>query len=224
MRWILAAALALLLTSPAFGQADQGPFDFKGIQLGATLAQMRAISLPEHDGRARVFCTGDPAAHVITHHHIRPSAEEAAAGVVRCAFYRHPPHHSDYTELASFRLGASDQFAQDYQFDFYPDPNTGEHRLYRIYLRGNVRATPHVLLALRERFGPPRQEESALAQNNMGAEIEQTTTRWERADSSLRVVSPAGRTDRMRIFYTLTELAALADASVQQERRRQNPM
>lgn len=214
-------ALVLLAATPAAAQtAEPQSFDFKGVALGISLQRMREIRAADaHVANARVVCTGDPEVGVMSYFAVHLSAEEAAAGVRRCAYYD-PPRYpgSTFEDVAGLNMGGGDYFSNDYAFDFFPDPASGELRLFRIALPTNIGARHDVLPALRGRFGPPTETLDEPVQNRMGAQFGRTITRWANAHATLTVTAPSGRLDRMSVVYRLTDLANRADAAVREQR------
>ena len=213
-------AFVLLAAPNAVAQSPPGEsFDFKGVALGITLDEMRALRPADaRAASARVICSGDPEVGAIGYAQIHVSREEQAAGVRRCAYYGPSYPGSSFVDIVGLNMGGGDYAAYDYQFDFFPDASSGEPRLYRIVLTTNVGATRDVLPALRDRFGPPSDTRSEPVQNRMGAQFDRVITRWQRSDASLTVVAPSGRLDRMSVAYRLTDLANRADAAVDGQR------
>jgi len=204
-------ALALVVGTPTMAAAQE-PFDFKGIALGITLEEMRATRADDpRAANANVVCTGDPEVGPISYLEVHLSEAETAAGIRRCAYFDQP-RYPGLSQLAYLGIG-SDWAAVDYEFDFFPDPATGGHRLFRIALVTNVGARRFVYDALTEKFGSPDDLSSEPVQNRMGASFERAVMRWNRPNATLTVTAPSSRLDRMSVIYRLTDLSQAANAA-----------
>lgn len=219
MRRYALIALAFLATTSAHAQTSAvETFDFKGISLDITLEDIRATRPADRNTvNARAVCTGDPEINAISHFETRTSPEESAAGVVRCAFYNSSRYGGSDT-LATLLMAATTRISRHYRFDFFPDPESGQPRLYRIVIFTHIDARAAILDALRDRFGAPTEVTAAPVRNAMGAVFDRTVTRWRRNGATLSVTAPNERFDQMTIVYTLSDLAALADSAVRAQR------
>lgn len=199
--------------------------DFKGIRLGASLPELRSAPLPQAwEARMGVhlICSNEPvpANHVTPLFHL--SADERAAGIVRCQYFGNWDGGTTYdrrlNKVMGLSMGGGDYVAYDYNFGFIPDPTDGVLRLYAIWLETSLDALPDVDSALRSKFGKPTQSSLSPVQNGFGAAFPQTTSVWSNPVSSVTMQSPFERIDRMLVLYDLKRLSAQAVRDVERAR------
>jgi hypothetical protein len=188
-------------------------FDFKGIQLGITLADMRATPIhDEYADGARVVCSNDPEVGVIDYLQVHATEAETRSGVQKCAYF------TSTAETVGFTMGGRNYAAYDHAFYFFPDPQTGTPKLFEMRFYPRSDAAYDVVTALRDRWGAPATS-TAIVPTVSGAHIEQQVYQWRRGGASLTVRTPDKAIDSMSIIYQLRDLAQLAHARVRAEER-----
>lgn len=213
MRVGLVSFAALAAAAPT----SVAPIDFKGIQLGITLDQFRA--LPHPDGRAATpDCTGD-LNEGRNSRYGRPSdnpdvlvsdATEQSLDVRYCVFRSTQPlYRGGPTGTLGLTVGNSGTIR--YVFKFVPD-ETGTPRLFEIDVIAPPDALANIRQPLSERFGQPVVTASTV-QNLLGATFERQTLVWQREGTSLTIQSPSDRVHQMRLSYVHDALSARVTAT-----------
>lgn len=217
------ALFSLFALVPAFAHGQtipSSPFDFKGVALGITLDEMRHAPIrDEHAASARVVCTGDAEVGPISYLNVHLDPNEVSAGVLRCAYYDQSTGSPDLgSRLTRLGMGDGDYISTRYYFDFFPDPNTGEHQLYRMHFVTNIGARTDVFRALQDRFGPPTETRDVPLRNGLGVQFDGVRTIWRNRTGTLMMVTPSGQIDRMSITYELTNLSRRASEAIESAR------
>jgi hypothetical protein len=207
----IAAVSSLALQASAIAEtASPRVFDFKGIQLGVTIAEMRSTPIHDEYARdARMVCSEDPEVGTMDYMLVQATDAEKRAGLQRCSYFKSP------AERVGLSM-AGDAAAYDHEFDFARDADTGETRLFEIVLRTRADATRDVVAALQDRWGPPRVS-TGVVQTAFGAQIPQYVYRWQRGESSIIVATPDGSIDMMSVVYQLRPLAQTSHQRVRAE-------
>lgn len=193
----MASLLVLILAAQA---AAAESVDFRGLQLGSSLEEMKAATLePGRYGPRRVQCSDEADAPGW----LAPLPAYGRAGVVQCSYVERigsswtrgdVPLTADHPALV--------------EFAFYGG------RLYRIELFADVEAEDAVLRGLRARWGQPSATASDELQNAYGARFPQRFTIWTRGGSRIATIAPAMNLQRMIVAYTDTAAERAVEAAV----------
>lgn len=206
MRVLFAACVWLALAGSALAQ-QQEPFDFKGVRLGISVDEFRALPAPDGVGRAGerviVDCTGDE--------------PESSAASCRWAVEPPPPRdaYSAYQQRALAQYGP--QTAQivigidpgTASFSFTRDTD-GTLRLSEILVGASSDMAPVVVAGLVERFGRAQQQTRGSVVTGLGMTVPQDQMTWRNRVSSIYLQTPAGSLDLMMVVYEHTRLRELA--------------
>jgi len=193
--WKTGVLLAgLLLPSAVMAAAPKDrPFSLRGVELGITLAQFRAIPVPSdgaHYINAHVRCSDDGSGKVFI------SSRDRADGLVDCRWYS-----SDATTKSM------------YVFEHWIDIGTGkgqptfrfmsingELRLFRISLHANNQYHAGILDALTRGYGAPKDTLEPV-QNKAGANYTSLTSVWDNGFSRITLIQRCDRIDWYCLDY-----------------------
>jgi len=195
----IAFAAALQAASPV-------AFDFKGIHLGATLAEFRAQPAGVSDqGPMHWACTGEQG----TGPWLAPPPPESEVGVSMCSLL-------EMTSGSWTRgwITLTPEYRAPVEFSFYRD------HLYQIAVFPDIQALSTVEAGLVAKFGPPARTEEGTFQVRSGATFPQRILTWSRGSQRIRLEAPALTTEKMQVFYLDTAVAQQIEAAI---RARRNP-
>lgn len=155
------AGIALVLAALSSAAPAAEPFGFRDLVLGMPLADARRVDLPVPAG-AGLHCSDEAARDLAR------TAEEAAAGVIRCRPGKMMPAIAlpkadpipPFLLPSSLDLSAGVSASLDLRFL--------RDRLYAITLVGQQRDAAMLMAGLRERFGPPTQSVRATFTDKYG--------------------------------------------------------
>lgn len=162
--------------------ASAEPFDFKGIPLGITIDQFKAM--PHPDGKnAAVRCGPEYEFRTIT-----------------CEF------KGEEFGSNALKMGGGRYVSYVNGFEFAPDAS-GTLRLYNTHAETNIAAVPDVLAALTQKFGVPKTTRGTV-RNGVGNSFPSVTHVWSRPDSEIRLEAPFSKTTDMNLSFTYKPIAA----------------
>lgn len=201
---------------PASQPAASKLYDFKGVPLGITLAEFRALPHPD-GGDARVLCTGEKVPITSTY-----SSEpvdvmlfdevEKALGVTKCIWVAQGGDRWLEGQIKGLNLAGSMYAANQYSFSFMPDPVDRLPRLYRFQGVSNRNAADDVIEALTQKWGAPKLVKDKV-QNKMGASFDQLTALWDNPAASILVQDRWTKIDNMVIIFSDKRLTDIYDAA-----------
>lgn len=187
-------------------------FDFKGVPLGISLTEFRAM--PHPDGaKARTICTGEKR-QVTKTYSSEPvdvmvfDTVEKSLGVVKCVWLHEGGDSYLDGMTAGLKLAASQYATNDYSFRFLKDPEDGVMRLYQYEGQSNLAAFDDVVEALTGKWGAPKLTEGKV-QNKIGNSFDQTTAIWSNPLSTILVQSRFTKIDNMGIIMSHTRLGGV---------------
>lgn len=228
---VVLASIAISAQMSAIVSAQTAtPLDFRGIELGTSLADLRRIVFPEARG-AQILCT-----HDLELQHIRPipdlAADEAAAraGAIACAALALAsvpglPAGSRQTELSRALINAG---GIDVQPVYWLVPAPGGEveetaRLYRIVLRSNADFWPRTIAAFTRRYGQPTEAGQSAFTSDDGRRLANGTAFWRVGETSIQIVQRNGSVSRMTIVYEHHGLSPEEPQPVPQQGPQQRP-
>ena len=195
-------------------QRTSNAFDLRGIQLGISLAEFKALPYPDQKPNvpARAFCTGDP---VPERSYIRMDVYDTdkAIGIIKCNHFDFKKSYAESTippawREATLRVATIETYMT---YEFIPDATPQRTpRLFRISVRSNVRYWDTFWRGFTAKYGPPEKKIDGTVQNRMGAVFDDVTVTWRNAESSITMFKRVGRIDATSIIYEHTALARLA--------------
>ncbi|ALC12511.1 hypothetical protein [Sphingopyxis sp. 113P3] len=208
-----AAGIALALAFSASAEPSSGarPFDFKGVALGTTIEEFRAM--PHPDGKAaEVVCTGEKIE--VTRNYSREPIDvmvfdetEKTLGVRRCVWITvDSPYGKGSAAMLS--LASSGYGTGHYSFSFVTDPVDGEMRLFKFMGTSNAAAYPATIEALTGKWGKPVTEKGTV-QNRIGNTFDKETAVWANPAGSILVESRFSKIDDMAIIMTDARLSKI---------------
>ena len=192
------------------------PFDFKGVPLGISKEDFRA--LPHPDGVASVVkCTGHGLGPMSGLYVQELSRKYSDAGLTECMWFstETSTYGGDSYELAKLKMAASGYKAEP-TFLFTPDAN-GVSRLFRVSASTEGTAAGDVLKGLTKRWGEPtfrsqddpREIFSELPEDLR--DVFEPTARgayiWLNESSSIALLAGLGETRLMFLHHDLQRIA-----------------
>jgi len=176
------------------------PYDLRGIRLGMSLTQFRAM--PHPDGKkTKAICQGDPEAGRMF---LYPSGPGADVGAIECNIYEFKsPSYSPNLSPSWHEAGLNVATIGVYmEYEFIPDPEkNGEYALYLMIVRSNVGNWETFWSAYNTKYGPPDSLSDASTQNRMGAIFNNVEAVWDNSESTITLVKRYLRVDNTYIFY-----------------------
>lgn len=179
------------------------PYDFRGLTLGASLADVRRLRYPEAPG-ARIVCLHDAEAR-----NLRPTVDtvggetETKAGAKSCGVFNFskalPTMQAEWVPV-SLKLNSIDARTTFWIVPENPGGNIeSDGRLYRIALRSNTSFWTETRAAFVKRYGKP----TSVEQGAFGGRttLDNETVTWLNQDSMIRLVKRATTASRMMIVY-----------------------
>ena len=219
MRLALSTCVILLLAGCSGPEALlERPYDFRGISLGISQAELRQLPWPGEDEHVHFICTGDRSASGRAYAYVEIEGPLAEIGVTRCA-YEAEQGSPYYPGTAGLNMGGGRYVSHDHAFWFIADPEDQIARLYAIDLPTNVDAAYNVLSALNDRFGEATTSETTTLQNGFGATFQGTIQVWRNSVSSITVRAPDEQLDKMRVAYLHTRLSAHVNELLERRQR-----
>ena len=197
---MLMLAVAAALQAPV-------PFDFKGTQLGSTVAEFRA--LPTQSGQygpRRAVCTGEPGAM----NWLEPLPPEKEIGVTMCGRVENIGG-----SWARAWVELTPEYSAAEEYSFYHD------RLFQIAVYPDLVALRVVEDGLIAKFGQPNRIEQGTFQTESGALFPQRVLTWTRGAQVIRMEAPALNTRKMQVLYLDTAITRAVETAV---RARRNPV
>ena len=219
MRRMQVVLAGLLFTSAVFAQApkesapqSQGeatPFDFRGVRLGITVSEFKALPILDRDWddrRAPKFVRCGP----------DDNRERAQLGVVSCE-WRTADSQGRFETSAALQTGGT-YVLMTHLLHFIAKPGDPEPRLFRMLFNSNAHAYGEIVDSLTTKFGKPKVADPALVQNQMGATFNSDTRMWDNGVSTVIAIERSGRIDRMALMYGLTSYEAFFEERKKAER------
>lgn len=173
----------------AQGQSRE-PYDMRGIQLGITLAELRAAQLPSEPGKTDLD--------------IECNTEELQR---QACYLTSKSATTGYSSRHETTLG--DARGKVF-FNFIRDSNK-QLRLNEISFTADMDQLDGVLDPMFEKYGSPDVSEQAV-ENGYGATFDQYQVHWSNQVSSIELVTRCGKVHRFCIFYTHKALADFHEA------------
>jgi len=215
----LVALVFVTLASVSHSTAAE-PYDLRGIRLGMSLNEFRAIPFPdahETNYNIKVICTNDPEARLMFDLWVS-SDDESLAGVVYCNFFGFRTLYAGVPpEWEEERLNVA-TIGSYMMFKFVPSPDTlGDYNLYLITARTNVDNWDKYWRGYTGKYGPPKITSDEPIQNNAGATFDNITAIWDNGESTITLIKRFDRIDNTYAIYSHTKLSSLIDKLVEQQ-------
>lgn len=207
-RLISGIAVAASILGPTTLQASVADrYSLKGVQLGITLDEFKAVPVPEDIGTAseeanlRQFRS--PPLQRRMEANCRPAENVLRCEWVKIDNVRGRPGYpiQSYTPIGN-RWG-------QIEFDFVGAAD-GQQRLARMQISMKMPAFEDMLAAYKEKFGAPR-EVTIPVQNGYGASFDQKTFTWSNGASSIEMRTLCGSINDLCIVYKDPALQAAID-------------
>lgn len=193
----------------ATGTQAAEPYDLRGVKLGMTLTEFRA--LPHPDGKpAKVICAGDPETKPLLGPRFYADGDEASGGAIECNYYEFRTSYASSVvpptwEEVVLNVATVDSFMR---YKFVPDPaQNSEQALYTIIVRSNVGNWATFWSGYTSKYGKPLRISNEPTQNNMGATFDNTVAIWENDESIITLIKRFSRIDNTYIFYESKRLS-----------------
>lgn len=190
---------------------DVRPYDFKGLELGMTPSQFKAMLdiRPKYLHAPSGFsvtavsaCTGDERGQMLD-----LPAYLAENGAVRCGWVKGTTSYGAPVGVSVGNHGVS-----IYRFSFIPKGNDLEPRLFGMEFVVSSESFYGVKSGLVQRFGEPSDIDVGEVQNRMGASFINQTVRWDNEVSAITLHQRFGTVDEGFLEYRLNEYADFADS------------
>lgn len=178
MKRILYFLLALTLSSPSFAQSEG--FDFKGLPLGSTVADLKA-KFPEY------YCNKSTAGNPLSDTSCSLSPE------MKCLMEQAPYPDNRSCREAVMQAMTYAGVRSEVSLMFYDDK------------LGMARATfgadsfSNVVASMREKYGEPTTKKAEPVTNRMGATFENQILEWKKAGTTIQAEKYATRVDRSSV-------------------------
>lgn len=187
-------------------------YDFKGIRLGMTRDEVKAIPL-EAEGSGfdkspiTFWCSDMPMRQGQKLGGFYLSKAETALGVVECKYAQQSSLTSnDYVFLSEARVKVGDWMASNVSFSFL------DGRLYKITIDGHKNMLGDVLEGLTAKFGQPTSKLDDTTQNKAGATFPHIERIWANRAATVKVEAPYTRIDNMNVLYLTADGTARVNA------------
>lgn len=196
---------ALLLLTATAAQAE--PLTFRGIPLGATLAEFRKMPFPDEAKypKSRPICTGDREAQRLLEIERPPLSKDLArVGVSTCAYY-------SFMGGRLFRNGPDLANVGGFETTFLFTPagsrQAAEPRLYAIQVEPRSDRFDTIAEALTVKFGVPADLSHGAARNRLGAVLPNETRTWRGPGFTITAARYGSNLNLSAITYRLDPLA-----------------
>ena len=196
MRLLIITAAAAMLMGAA---PPPDSYDFKGIRLGATIDELKAIKLdPAVEPGQHFACAGDPDFPAsIT---LPPS--NAKIGVVECSLVE---------KIGRDWLPASVKLTPE--LSAWMRVRAYRGRIYQIELHPDLVARFTVERSLRAKLGEPLEVSEDRVQTKTGETFPQRSLMWARGGQAVTMVAPDLQLQKMTVDYLDATASAAVDAA-----------
>jgi hypothetical protein len=206
----LATGAAEAARGPSASNLKDDVFSFRGIPLGITLAEFRAIPFPDLKRWPGVqpICSGDEEASHLTVP-LSVGGLLGKAGVTICKYYKPGEPIAGIGLLSKWDEWAPD-FAGIGNYDtvfFFCSTGDGQQRLYSILIQPSAEHFETIRAAIIARYGDPAKVQSETVQNGLGAKFERVNLFWESAASTLTLQNPGDTLNSMVVSYSHLHLS-----------------
>lgn len=208
--------MALPLGSDALAQAGMTattgrPFALRGVELGITLDQFKAIPVPADDGETetQTWCTDQTLPRQLSYW--QPSPQEMGP-IITCEWF---------SKQSFSVLGVSNHFLSLGEgkgvatFRFVE--KEGAWRLFQISVKANNQYYPAIADALTRKYGAGKTTTEPF-QTRSGDMFDNDITVWKNSLSSIRLEERYGERDRYLLTYRDEALSKLVDAEIERSR------
>lgn len=197
MKRLMVGLVSTLAIAGAGQAATPEPYSMRGVDLGITLAEFKAITPPEQEGvTGGVKTVGSQAA--------------CTAGVTKTTCQWEGFLADDrYKRVRSpifNELGDGGGYAE---FEFAPAPD-GQQRLVRINVQSNMQYLNGMLPAFMTKYGKPDSQTTPV-QNGFGAKYASETMTWSNRVSTIVMETRCGEAQFLCVTYTHTGLATASE-------------
>lgn len=187
------------------------PFDFRGIKLGITRSEFKAIAIPPVAKNAGMksepiaTCSKDPQGRMKGSLYLKQGDTESNCWwEYDTGAKKGKPSWERYVQ-ANVMVG--DDEDKHYSFDFAALPEDPDHKLYRMTVHFPSRSWEGIVLALTEKFGVPVPGRQGYTLDS-GSQIFTDTYTWRRDDSYVLAVKNVGLHNVGYVAYVLTKYSA----------------
>jgi hypothetical protein len=216
---MLKYSVLIALSVPASAYAADEPYALKGVQLGITLEEFKAIPVPIEMGRdgeekSRKEFRLPPLKRTLT----QKCSDQAL--VLQCQWVQ-IDQNTGLPSLSGQAQQIRTQFGDIsgyFSFDFVSAPD-GQRRLARIHVRANNQPVGGLLEALTVKYGQPVQSLGQV-QNGYGATFEKLTMKWSNTVSQIEVQTRCPELNSLCVDYTHPGLLASTAAPRREAARR----
>lgn len=199
-------ASLFIYNNNSLAQANKNTaYDFKGIQLGITLDEFKALPPPPiaRNGVDKDFaaCTNEK----ISGASITPPGEkESSLGAINCEYGRNEYTFRGSNTIRYYRspIVIGSYNAMNATFKFIKKPNDAEPRLYEMEFEFTGNNFQSVADGLNDKFGMPKSL-NGVVQNRMGGTFPSKTLIWENATSIITLEEKGSGLDKSRLTYEL---------------------
>jgi hypothetical protein len=189
--------------------ANAEPFDLRGIKLGMTLKEFKAMDYPDLGkfNGLKLFCSGDSIpSNIYGAYRVDVDASSAKAGLIRCMHFAPQSLGSlTSTEEATLSVAGVETFTT---FDFAPNEEDPTVRgLLRINVDSNMMYWDQFWAAYTKKYGEPNEIDNGTVQNSYGATYSKIVASWKNDESSITLEQRNGNLKTMKIIYLYDPLA-----------------
>lgn len=207
------SALLYFYSCSALAQQNKNTaHDFKGIRLGITLDEFKAMPPPPiaRGGIDKDFvaCSNERISGAYIY---PPGAVESSLGAVNCEYGRNEYTFQGSNTIRYYKspivIGSLGYNAMNTTFKFIKKPSDSEPKLYEMefeFTRGNFES---VADGLKDKFGTPRTE-TGTVQNRMGGTFSSKNLIWENSTSIVTLEEKGNELNKSRLTYELKSYQA----------------
>lgn len=205
-RFLLAVCLSML---PATLALSASAIDFKGIPLGMSLEDFRAIQHPDGVQNTKVMCSNDEDLNSYQAYPFKGGEALSAAGVVRCVFGGGRDPDTTSLGIIPLSVGESEFTARTYEFRFASAIKDGDPHLYEIELQTGSGARRYLIDALLGRWGTTSSHTIGNSTTVKKTTVHREYYQWSDGQFSVSVDIPWSKADEMIVIYRDSVIATI---------------